>query len=331
MTATLHYTMQEWARLVHVPRVAKMQSAAIIYNPISGGGRERRLRELEEAARILQSAGIAADLQPTGAPGRATELARQAVRDARDLVVVAGGDGTINEAVNGLAGSQVPLAVLPAGTANVVARELGIPGDFPRATQMILRGTPRRIALGLATSPTGKFPPRYFLSIGGAGPDAALMSAVDTKVKLRVGILAYWLEGFRLLARYRFPKFRVISGGREEVATLIVVGRTKHYGGAFQVTTGADLRENSFELLTYGGVGPWGYLSALPALLTGKVRQLDHVRYWKANSVRCEPLEGERVFAQVDGEPIGELPIEFRIVPDALTLVFPDSAESQLS
>jgi YegS/Rv2252/BmrU family lipid kinase len=308
-----------------------VHNAVIIYNPISGRGRGGRRGRLEQARQILQDAGIEAELQPTGAPGRATELARQAVAEGRELVIVVGGDGTINEAVNGLAGSQVPLALLPAGTANVVAKELSIPDDIPRATQMILHGTPRRIALGLAISPEGKFPPRYFLAIGGAGPDGALMAAVDVQVKLRLGILAYWLEGFRQLVRYPFPKFRVVSGEREEEATLVVVGRTKHYGGPFLLTTGADLREDSFELLTYAAASPWCYLAALPALIAGKVRRLGQVRYWKADSARCEPLDGERVFAQVDGEPIGELPMEFRIVPDALTLVFPESAAPQLS
>jgi len=323
MTATLHYTMQDWAGLAPLPAVARLQSGVIIYNPIAGGGSKRRLFALEQATQILSDAGVAAELQPTSAAGHAKELARQAANDGLDLVIVAGGDGTINEAVNGLAGSRVPLAVLPAGTANVLGHELGIPSDFSSAAKMILRGTPRRIALGLATSPDGKFPPRYFLAMGGAGPDAALMLAVDTKTKLRLGIFAYWLEGFRQLGRYRFPKFRVLTAGHEEEATLIVAGRTKHYGGAFQVTTGADLREDAFEVLTYGAVGPWAYLRGLPALLRGNVRGLEKVRHWKTDWVRCEAVGSERVFAQVDGEPIGELPVEFRIVRDALTLIFP--------
>lgn len=331
MTATLHYTLQDCAGLATVPLVAGMQSGVIIYNPIAGGGGKRRAFALEQAAQILSDAGMAAELRPTKAAGHAKELARQAAKDGVDLVLVAGGDGTINEAVNGLAGSRVPLAVLPAGTANVLGHELGLPSDFSNAAKMILRGTPRRIALGLATSLEGKFAPRFFLAMGGAGPDAALLQGVDAKTKLRLGIFAYWLEAFRQLLKYRFPRFRVVTAGREEKATLVVAGRTKHYGGAFQVTTGADLCEDTFEVLTYSAVGAWRYLGGLPALMRGKVRELEHVRHWKTNWVRCEAIGDERVFAQVDGEPIGELPVEFRIVPGALTLVFPETRGAELT
>jgi YegS/Rv2252/BmrU family lipid kinase len=323
MTATLHYTLQEWAGLARVPAAAKELRAAIIYNPTAGGGKRAWADALRQVERVLRDAGVAAEMLATSAPGDATRLARQAARERCDLVIVAGGDGTINEAVKGLAGSQVALAVLPAGTANVVARELQLPLDLPSAMKKILRGTRRRIALGLAVSPLGKFPPRHFLSIGGAGTDAALMAAVDKKTKLRLGVAAYWLKGIEVLARYGFPKFRVHSDGREEIATLIVAGRTKHYGGAYQVTTRADLLENAFEMLTIGAASPWDYLRGLPTLFTGGVRGLACAHTWMTTAARCEALDGARVLAQVDGEILGELPVEFRIVPDALTLVFP--------
>ena len=127
-----------------------IRDAVLIYNPLAGGGHRRREQHIEEARRILAAAGIDAEPQPTQSPGAATELARRAVERRRQLVIVCGGDGTVNEAVNGLAGSQVPLAVLPAGTANVLAKELGIPRNIPRAAALIPRSSLRRIALGLA-------------------------------------------------------------------------------------------------------------------------------------------------------------------------------------
>src|SRR5208282_2753080 len=125
-----------------------VHNALLIYNLTSGRRRHRRFAEVEEATRILKSAGIAAELAPTTSRGSATSIARHAVAQNRDLVIVCGGDGTINEVVNGLAGSAVPMAVLPAGTANILAKELGIPWDISAAARLIPNSDTRRIALG---------------------------------------------------------------------------------------------------------------------------------------------------------------------------------------
>src|SRR6202011_1781872 len=200
----------------------KIRDAVLILNPNAGGG--RRMPQLDEARRIFRKAGIETELQSTTAPGEATHLARNAVNQSRQLVIVCGGDGTVNEAVNGLACSQVPLAVLPAGTANVLAKELSIPWNLPRAAERIIRAQYRRIALGLAIPEKSSGEPRYFLSLAGAGPDGALVAAVRPEVKLQAGIIAYWQEGFRQLTRYDFPRFRVTTGDTTIDATLVIVG-----------------------------------------------------------------------------------------------------------
>ena len=303
-----------------------IHDALIIYNPTSGGRRHRRLAEVEQAVRILAQAGIAAELAPTTARGSATVLARQAVAQGRQLVIACGGDGTVNEVVNGLACSQVPLAVLPAGTANVLAKELGIPWDIPAATKLIPAGTPRRIALGTVTAPDAcgeKESARYFLCMGGAGPDAAMVHALENTDERKTSIVAYWLEGFRQLFRYGFPEIQIKSGERELRGTIIVVGRTKHYGGPFRITTGASLFEDSFELMAYTTRSRFRYLLCMPALWLGQLRRMRGVHFWKATEVLCEAAGGETIFAQVDGEPLGTLPLKFRIVPDALTLIIP--------
>ncbi len=300
-----------------------IRNAVIIHNPLAGRGGGRCARQLDTARKILASAGIEAELQATMGSGAATALARRAVEQGRQLVIICGGDGTVNEAVNGLAGSQVPVAVLPAGTANVLAKELGIPWDIPRAARLIVEGTLRRIALGAATPLPAREPHRYFLCVAGAGADGVLVYSLDTSFKLRTGIMAYWLEAFWQLFRYEFPTFRVTTAGRGLEATLVVVGRTKHYGGPFRITTAADLFENEFELAAYTTRSRVRYLSYLAAAWLGWLRRMPDVHFWKATSLRCEPLGDRPVYAQVDGEPVGRLPIEFSIVPDALTLVVP--------
>ena len=310
-----------------------IKDALLIYNPVSGRQRHRRVGEVEQAVEILAKAGIEVQLAPTTERASATGIARRAVEERRGMVIACGGDGTINEIVNGLAGSAVPMALLPAGTANILAKELGVPWDIPHAAALIPTGEVRRIALGLAVPMNGNhsenIPPggRYFLSVAGAGPDGAIVNGVDEGLKKKAGIVAYWVEGMRQLFGYSFPEMRVLSGGREHKATIIVAGRTANYGGPFKITTGASLFEDSFEFLTNSKRSRLSYLICLPALWMGKLRSLDGIAAWKATETICEQAGSEPVFAQVDGEPVGRLPMAFRIVPDALSIIAPARQE----
>lgn len=303
---------------------SETRDAVLIVNPLAGGG--RRVPQLDEARRIFQRAGIETELQNTTQPGEATHMARRAVEQSRQLVIVCGGDGTVNEVVNGLACTQVPLAVLPAGTANVLAKELSLPWNLPRAAERIATAPYRRIALGLAIPEKSSGEPRYFLSVAGAGADGALVSAVRPEIKLKAGILAYWQEGFRQLTRYDFPMFRTqLAGVPSDIdASLVIVGRTKHYGGPFKITTEADLLEPEFELVFVTTRSAWRYIAYLPLIWLGKLRNARYVRFFKSNKLCCAAKNGSQVQIQVDGEPAGRLPVEFRIVPDALTLAIPD-------
>lgn len=308
-----------------------IKDAILIYNPASGRRRHRRFEEIEKAAAILKNAGITVEIAATTAPGTARGMAQLAVGQRRELVVVCGGDGTVNEVVNGLAGSRTPLALLPAGTANILAKELGVPWDIPHAARLIPDAVVRRIALGIASPPgvngdgaaQHELVGRYFLCVGGAGPDGAIVNGVDEIFKKNAGILAYWAEGAKQLFRYDFPEIRVRSGGKERRATIIVVGRTAHYGGPFKITTGASLFEDSFEMLTNSATSRLQYLRCLPALWMGKLRKVRGIEAWKDTEVVCESADERMVFAQVDGEPIGPLPLAFRIVPNALSILVP--------
>lgn len=274
---------------------------------------------------------------PTTCAGSATELARAAAKNGCGMLVVCGGDGTINEVVNGIAGTDAPLAVLPAGTANILAKELRIPWSIPSAARLIAHGKLARIALGHAkwqqVQKAGTAIPveRYFLCVAGAGPDGSIVHGIDVARKLRIGILAYWLEGFRQFFTYRFPLFRIESLETQMSASLIVVGRTKYYGGPFQVTTGASLFDNQFEIVAYAGRSRFRVLTCLPAIWLGRLHRVRGIHYWKTTQLACKPMEGSEVFSQLDGEPASALPVEFRVVPDALTLVIPASSTMAVS
>jgi len=306
----------------------QLRNALLIHNPNAGGGGADRRKDLDEARRIFATGGIEADLAETTGPGDATEIALRAGNEGRQLVIACGGDGTLNEVVNGLArqqnGHRVPLALLPGGTANILAKELTLPWDIPQAAQRLVRGTVREIALGLATPVNEPEKARYFLSVAGAGPDGRITYAVDLELKARLGILAYWWQGAREALQYKFPRFNVKTKDQTIEASLVIVGRTKHYGGPFKITTEADLYEDQFELAVLTTQSGLRYLSYLPTLWFGDLRKTEGVHFLKADTLVCEPTDGEPVYAQVDGEPLSRLPVEFKIVPRALKLLVPE-------
>jgi diacylglycerol kinase (ATP) len=306
---------------------ACLNNALLIHNPNAGNGGHARRGTLDQARHIFSRGGIATEIAETTGPGHATEIAYRAASEGRQLVIACGGDGTLNEIVNGLAtqqnGHRVPLALLPGGTANILAKELDLPWDIPSAAKKLVRGTVKEIALGLATPLEQPERKKYFLSVAGAGPDGMIVYSINLGLKARVGILAYWWEGIREVFRYQFPHFRVVSGERKVNASLVIVGRTQNYGGPFKITTEADLFEDRFEVLTLATRSGFRYLSYLPTLWLGKLRGTAGVDYFKTDSLVCEPLDQNAIYAQIDGEPLARLPVEFRIIPRALKLLVP--------
>lgn len=320
-----------------------LHNALLIHNPNAGNGGRGRERQLTEARRIFASGGVQTELAETTGPGHATEIAHRASAEGRQLVIACGGDGTLNEIVNGLAtqanGHRVPLALLPGGTANILAKELDIPWNIPRAAEKLVHGEIKDIALGLATPLEQPEKKKYFLSVAGAGPDGMIVYSLDLTLKAKFGILAYWWQGARQVFGYKFPRFRVRipnpepdsqSNGHSPAAgevsidsSLVVVGRTKNYGGPFKITDQADLFQDRFEILTLTTQSGFRYMSYLAPLYLGKLRGLPGVHFYKSRSVICEPLDKNPVYAQIDGEPLTRLPVQFQIVPHALKLLVP--------
>src|SRR6266852_3064715 len=267
-----------------------LHNALLIHNPNAGYGGSARRRLLDQARKILSRGGIEADLQETRAPGEATEMAQRATAEGRQLVL---------------------------------AKELGLPWDILSAAEKLVHGEIKEIALGLATPLNEPGKKRYFLSVAGAGPDGMIVYSIDLDLKARVGIFAYWWQGAREVFRYKFPHFRVVTGEQKLDVSLVVAGRTKHYGGPFRITTEADLYADHFEFMALTTQSGFRYLSYLPTLWLGKLRGTEGVHYWKASSTVCEPLDARPVYAQIDGEPLARLPVEFKIVPRALKLLVP--------
>ncbi len=299
----------------------RFRDAALIYNPLAGRGRWKRERELKRAIHLLEACGISVSHLPTTGPGSATELARRQVNAGRDLIIVCGGDGTVNEVVNGMVGSQVPLALLPAGTGNALAKELELPPSVWLAAEYIPRGVVRRIALGRVAG-------RYYVSIAGAGADGRLLYCMKSPTKLQLGLLYFWLEGLRQLFLYDFPEFEVEANGQKFLTCSVAVSRTKNYGGPGRLTPHADLFGQEFEVCLFPRGSRGRYLAYILALVFHvPLDTFSEVRCLPAQYVRAEP-HGARIHLQADGELIGELPAEFTVVPDSLSLLVPaDIAE----
>ena len=254
---------------------------------------------------------------PTGCPGDGTHVARKAVADGADLIISAGGDGTLNDVINGVACTQVPVAILPAGTANVLAREIGVGTNPLRAARNLSSLVPRRIAIGLLHA-EGEAP-RYFVLMAGAGLDAHIIYNLNLPLKSRLGQFAYWVGASRELVRSQ-DEFEVIVGGVRRRCTFALASRTRRYAGWMKVARGASLANGRFELVLFEGTATLSnYSRYFGAIFTGRP-PVSGMHVLPAESVVFE-RGGVDVHVQVDGEYAGRLPARVDVVPDALTLL----------
>jgi len=289
-------------------------------------GGDRRRQAVEPALDVLRREAESVELWPTTGPGTATELSRRAGGRA-DLVVACGGDGTINEVVNGLAGSDTPLGVLPAGTANLLARELGLPMDLGRAAAELVRFVPRRLSLGRLEC-DGPRASRYFLLLCGAGLDAGIVYRLSPRLKARLGVGAYWIAGLSGLGR-RLEAFEVLAGDdRRFQCTFALASKLQRYGGGLRIARGAHLLANDLEVVLFPSRSTLRFLVYLAAVLLGLRHRLSDVTVLRARRIELRaPRAAGRIYVEVDGELAGRLPATIEIVDDALSLLTPPGFE----
>jgi diacylglycerol kinase (ATP) len=265
------------------------RKATLISNPRTGRYNARRI-PIEHIASLLRSRGVEVDLKPTTAPHDATAIAARAARNGSSEIIVAGGDGTINEVIQGVAGTKARLGIIPRGTANVLARELGLPLDEQEAAVIAARGNSRRIHLGLAIDETNNVS-RHFALMAGSH-------------------LASWSP----------HPFKLEIDGREYTATFAAIGKAPRYGGDLAITPEARLDEPEFEVCIIETSNRFRYLRLLSyAMRAGMPRDNPAVRFIKTNKV----LARGNAPVQIDGELIGSLPMRFEIAPDSLEVIVP--------
>lgn len=292
--------------------------AVLLVNPGAGRGKRLRPRQIREARQELESAGIAVAVEEIGGGRDGSDLARAAVDQGADLIIVCGGDGTINHVIRGMVPSRVPLAVLPGGTANMLARELGIPLRIVDAARGIPTSIPRRISLGSAGG-------RLFISLAGIGFDARVVRALNAQWKAAFGIGSYVMETLRqLLFASPIPLFSISADGLRQQATFVCVSKSQHYG-PIRAIPQANLFSDQFYVYSFQSQSRWRYLHYAAAMLAHRKSSLPAFSEFPARRIDCEPIRPEEgaVFFQVDGELVGSLPCRIEIVPDALTVLTP--------
>jgi diacylglycerol kinase (ATP) len=300
-------------------RITSYRQPVLIYNPTAGKIRRNPHWILQRATAALERAGIVGlRIIPTDEAGHATELAQAAVAEGADLVLVLGGDGTINEVVNGLAHSDVPLGVLPGGTANVLATELGLGSRIEKAAARLGKSIPRTVALGRVTSGEAPRASRYFLMMCGAGLDARVVYDIDHRFKAAAGKLAYWWTGLAQIT-HRVETLDVRINGSSYRCGYALVSRVRNYGGDLEIARGASLLKDAFEIVTFEGTNPLRYAWYLLGVLSRREKSMSGVRV--VSSGCAEVLSATHV--QFDGEYLGCQPVSIEIVPGALNLLVP--------
>ncbi len=311
-----------------------MRKATILFNPNSG--RRRRDRELDRAIGILQSAGVRTELTVCHSSQEASNHARVAVACGSDTVFACGGDGTIHDVIQGLAGSPTALAILPFGTANALAHDLGIPLSASAAATTAVQGTVRRIPLGRIEYHDfdGKLSTRYFTVAAGIGVDAHLFYKLTTDLKKRSGMIAYYLKAWQLWATHRMRRFEVeYSNGtgpkQQALLTELLAVRIRFFGNVLrELAPGATLDAPELRTIMCRTASRNAYLRYVAAAVLGwrerKVKGIDLV---SCSELSCRLPEqsdaAARVYVEADGELLGRLPARMSMQPDGLSIVVP--------
>ncbi|ASV67010.1 diacylglycerol kinase [Cytobacillus sp. FSL W7-1323] len=281
-----------------------MKRARIIYNPTSG--REIFKRHLAEVLEKFERAGYETSCHATTCEGDATKAARLAVERKYDLVVAAGGDGTINEVVNGLAEQEFrpQLGIIPTGTTNDFARALHIPRDVEAAADIIVKG--EKIPVDI-----GRMDKKYFINIAGGGRITELTYEVPSKLKTMIGQLAYYLKGIEMLPSIKPADVTIEFDGKifEGEAMLFLVALTNSVGGFEKLAPDASINDGMFTLLILKKTNLAEFIRIASLALRGEHVNDPHVIYAKANRIKV--YSKDPVMLNLDGEYGGDTPAEF--------------------
>lgn len=299
------------------------RQAVLIYNPASGRKRNKRERTVLRACDAMKPSVEKVHLARTSCQGEATRLAAKAVADGCDLVASCGGDGTINEAIRGMAGSDVPLLALPAGTANVLAEEVSFPVDPAKTAALLPSLVAVKVPLGRVRKRSVDESSHVFLLMCGVGVDADIVYHLNTRLKKYLGKGAYVLGSLEQFQKRKFQHFDVRINGEIHDCTFALISKSRRYAGKLIIASGAHLLARHFQVVLFHGETPLRYVGYLAQVATGTLDQFEGVTFHRTDCVELLPRSGGQVHIEVDGEYAGRLPATVETIPDALTLLLP--------
>lgn len=285
-----------------------MRRILVILNPAAKG--EKAVRMAERIAKLSPEA----ELRQTTRHGEAREWAEAAVGNY-DAIVAAGGDGTINDVVNGIARSETPLGILPIGTMNVFAAELGLPRDLRQCWRIIHGGKTRDIDLARA----GK---RFFVQMGGVGLDAQIVEETPWAMRKNLGPLSYLVSGAQIASRPP-PRLEIKADGRERTGSFVLIGNGRYYGGPVPIFKEARIDDGLLDVLIFKNLGYLDIVRYLNGIVFGNHTKMKDVVYFQ--TPRVEVHCPDRVPIEVDGEVVGATPVTFRISRRKLRVLAPSS------
>ncbi len=284
-----------------------MNRICIIANPAARGVRAR----LERLQRLTRNVVI----RTTRGPGDAEAQAERAVEQDYDIIVAAGGDGTINEIVNGIGNAPVALGILPMGTVNVMAMELGIPFDLVSAWKIIRAGRIRMIDEATANG-------HIFVQMAGIGLDAEIVQRNNRQVKQVLGPLSYLLTATKV-AGERPPRLRVTSEGHTAVdGSFVLVGNGRLYGGPFPLFRDADMQDGLLDVYVFKYMNYLHLIRYFRGMLFGSLANFTDVTHFKSRKLRVEA--NREVPLEADGELAGHAPVEFAVKRRKLRVIVPE-------
>ncbi|MDB6033049.1 MAG: YegS/Rv2252/BmrU family lipid kinase [Verrucomicrobiales bacterium] len=292
----------------------------VIFNPAARGEKAARFRQ------HLAEISTQCTLKPTYAAGAGRALGAEAAKEGFEIIVAAGGDGTVNEVLNGIgdvpeALARVRFAVMPLGTVNVFAKELRMPTGFTAAWNVILQGRETTIDLPEAEySAGGKPQTRFFAQMAGAGLDSRAIDLVDFQLKKKIGGLAYVMAGLKAL-KGPLPQIVATDGKETHQGELVLIGNGRFYGGKYPLFPLADLRDGLLEVSVFPKVNFQGFMRAGWGLLLNQLYSSGGAKHFKAESIQL--YSSLPVLFHVEGENTGQLPAKFSIRRNALRVVVP--------
>lgn len=298
-----------------------MNRYCLIANPAAG--RTRNLPLLNALRSMLDRAGLDHDLMVVQAPGFGITLAMDVAESGYKGILAYGGDGTVSEVASGVVGSDLTLGVIPGGTLNLFAAEIGVPARLQEAVDVIAAGFTRRVEVG-------KVAGRYFLLCAGAGLDAAILRDVRPRLKRRLGKFAYYLRAPVAALRYSYPAIRLVT---DDGVTLqggqVIIANGRQYGDRFQVAPGASPFDGVMDGCVFLGRKARNYVRYYLALRRGRHLLLGDVEYYKGTTFLLRPAsEGVKIPFQIDGDYLCDLPVELQVIPAALPVYVPAGAEA---